>query len=61
MAKYEVYHGKFPCHTCKQEVTTLRLYPENKTLTWMCPEKHISSVNLNVKKTKKDYEREKRK
>lgn len=61
MAKYDVYQGQFPCHTCKQEVLTLRFYIEDKLLTWMCSEKHLSSVSLNVKKTKKDYEREKRK
>jgi hypothetical protein len=61
MAKYDVYHGQFPCHTCKTEVSTLRFYIEDKLLTWMCENKHISSVNLNIKKTKKDYEREKRK
>ena len=60
MAKYNIYHGKFPCHTCKAEVTSLRLYAETKELTWMCSEKHISTVNLNTKKTKKDYEREER-
>ena len=60
MAKYTVYPGKFKCHTCKQEVTSLRLYAETKEATWMCSEKHLSSVMLNVKKTKKDYERKER-
>lgn len=55
MAKYTVYSGKFPCHTCKVEVTSLRLYSETHEVTWMCPEKHISTVKLNVKKSKKDY------
>jgi hypothetical protein len=59
MAKYNIYQGKFPCHTCKVEVTTLRMYPETKELTWMCPDKHMSTVSLNTKKSKKDYEREK--
>lgn len=60
MARYDIYAGSFPCHTCKVEVKTLRLYPSTKELTWMCPEKHLSTVNLNIKKTKKDYEREER-
>jgi hypothetical protein len=60
MAKYNIYTGKFPCHTCKVEVTSLRLYSDTKEMTWMCPDKHMSRVTLNVKKTKKDYEREKR-
>lgn len=56
MANYTVYHGQFVCHTCKVEVKTLRLYPDIKELTWMCPEKHLSRVQI-VKK-KRDYERE---
>lgn len=60
MAKYNIYNGTFPCHECKEEVSTLRSYPEAKELTWMCSKKHISIVSLNTKKTKKDYEREER-
>ena len=60
MAKYDIYHGTFPCHKGKVEVKTVTFYAETKELTWMCPEKHMSSVNLNTKK-KKDYEREERK
>ena len=56
MAKYNVHHGKFPCHTCGKEVPTLRSYPQEKKLTWMCSEKHVKEVDLNVKKSKKDYE-----
>lgn len=55
--KYNVVHGQFPCHTCKEVVTSLRQYLETKELTWMCSKKHLSSVSLNAKKTKKDYER----
>jgi hypothetical protein len=58
MAKYDVYQGKFPCHTCKEVVSTLRFYPETKDLTWLCSKNHMSKVSLNTKKTKKDYERE---
>lgn len=58
MARYSVIPGVFICQVCKQEVYTLRSYPETKELTWMCSEKHLSTVNLNTKKTKKDYERE---
>ena len=61
MARYNIYSGQFSCHVCKVEVKTLRFYSETKELTWMCPDKHLSSVNLNTKKTKEDYEREKRK
>lgn len=58
MAKYNVYHGKFKCHECGREVSSLRSYPDTKELTWMCSEKHMTKVSLNTKKTKKDYERE---
>jgi hypothetical protein len=55
MASYTVYPGKFVCHTCKAEVKSLRLYAETKTATWMCKDKHISTVGFG-KKTKKDFE-----
>jgi hypothetical protein len=58
MAKYSVYHGSFRCHVCKVEVATLRSYPVSKELTWMCPEKHLSSVSLQTKKNRKDFENE---
>lgn len=58
-SKYVVYHGEFPCHTCKEVVKSLRHYVEDKNLTWLCSSRHMSSVSLDVrKKTKKDYERE---
>jgi hypothetical protein len=60
MAKYNVYSGLFLCHICKKEVHSIRSYPTLKKLTWMCPERHVSEVNLNTKKSKKDYEREER-
>lgn len=59
MSKYSIYHGEFRCQICGALVTSMRSYPEIKELTWMCPDKHISKVSLNTKKTKKDYEREK--
>lgn len=61
MAKYEVYAGKFPCHTCKTEVTSVRLYKETKELTWLCKDGHMSSVFLvTKKKTKKEYQADER-
>lgn len=56
--KFSVYEGRFSCHTCKEEVSSLRLWRETLELTWMCSKKHLSKAGL--KKTKKDYEREKR-
>jgi hypothetical protein len=61
MSRYNIYPGKFKCQTCGSEVGSLRSYPDLKKLTWMCKDKHVSVVNLNTKKTKKDYEREERK
>jgi hypothetical protein len=58
MAKYNIYHGQFMCHVCKVEVKSLRLYAESKELTWMCPEKHVSSVSLQTKKTRRDFDEE---
>jgi hypothetical protein len=55
MAKYNIYPGKFKCQECGLEVTSLRSYPDTKELTWMCRDKHMSRVELKVKKTKKDY------
>jgi len=55
-SKFSIYKGKFVCHTCKEEVPSLRLWKDKMELTWMCSKKHISRAAL--KKTKKDYERE---
>jgi hypothetical protein len=54
---YTVYHGKFLCHECKSEVTSLRLYAETKEMTWMCKDKHLSKVNLGRRK-KSDFDGE---
>ena len=54
MARYTVYHGKWVCHTCKQEVPTLRLYPETLDATWLCKEKHLTRVSF-AKRKKKDF------
>lgn len=57
MPSYTVYKGQFTCHTCKTTVFTLRLYAETKTLTWMCKDKHLTTVSL-AKRKKKDFDRE---
>lgn len=57
MASYTVYSGRFICQTCKTEVLTLRLYPDTKTATWMCKDKHVSTVGFGKKK-RSDFERE---
>jgi hypothetical protein len=49
---YTIYQGKFVCHTCKIEVKTLRLYAETKEMTWMCKDKHLSSVKFGKQKWK---------
>lgn len=58
MASYTVYHGKFPCHECKEVVTSMRVYAETKSATWMCKSKHISSVSFGKRK-KSDFDGEK--
>lgn len=60
MAKYNIYNGVFKCQECGMQVLSLRLYSELKELTWMCENKHVSKVDLNVRKrSKKNYERKK--
>jgi hypothetical protein len=54
--KYTVYQGKFACQICKQEVGSLRLYPETQELTWMCKDGHMSNVSLNSRRRRKDFE-----
>jgi len=55
MASYTVYSGQWPCHTRKTVVLTLRCYAETKTLTWMCKDKHLTTVYLGKRK-KSDFE-----
>jgi hypothetical protein len=50
MASYTVYSGQWVCHTCKATVMTLRCYAETKTLTWMCKDKHLTTVYLGRRK-----------
>ena len=57
MPNYSIYSGQFLCHTCKEEVKTLRLYAVAMEATWMCKNKHVSKVSFASKK-KRDYERE---
>lgn len=56
MAKYNIYPGTFPCHTCELESKTIRSYPGMRMLSWMCPNKHLTEVSLETKKDKSDYE-----
>lgn len=56
MGRYNVYTGQFICQVCGAEVSSIRSYPGEKKLTWMCRDKHLSQVDLNTKKSKKDYE-----
>ncbi len=57
MSNYTVYPGKWPCHTCKEVVLTLRCYAETKTLTWMCKQKHLTTVYLGKRK-RRDFDGE---
>lgn len=56
MGRYNVYTGEFICQVCGEQVPTIRSYPADKKLTWMCKEKHLSEVDLNLKKKKNDFE-----
>lgn len=56
MAKYIVHVGTFPCHTCGVEVKTIRQYLNDKKLTWMCPDRHVSEVSLETKRKRADHE-----
>lgn len=58
--KFTTYNGKFPCKTCKEEAKTMRLYAETGMASWMCPNKHLSQIELFRTKymKRKDYERE---
>ena len=58
MANFTIYRGEFTCHTCKNVVPTLRCYPEEQMLSWMCKDKHLTEVHLGKRK-KKDFDREK--
>jgi hypothetical protein len=49
MSKYSLVNGKFSCHTCKEEVLSLRLYEETGDITWMCSKKHLSKVEFRKK------------
>lgn len=55
--KFVTFPGSFPCHTCKEEVSSVRLWKDTANLTWMCSKKHLTKVPLVI--TKKDYERKK--
>jgi hypothetical protein len=53
---FTVYHGKFPCHTCGEEVKTMRFWPDTAKCSFMCSKKHLSEVLL--VKTKHDFIKE---
>lgn len=55
--KFKTYEGTFPCHTCREDVFSVRLWLDTANLTWMCSQKHVTKIPLIL--TKKDYERKK--
>jgi hypothetical protein len=57
MANFTVYQGQWVCHTCKTIVPTLRCYADEKMLSWMCKDKHLTKVYLGRRK-KKDFDGE---
>ena len=54
--KFTVYPGVFPCHTCREDVRSLRHWIGTAKVTFMCSKKHVTEVLL--VKTKKDYLKE---
>lgn len=50
-SRFSIYQGKFPCHVCKEEVLSIRLWKESLELTWMCSKKHISKSKIVKKKS----------
>jgi len=58
---FNTYKGKFICKTCKKEVSSIRIYSTGMG-SWMCPDKHITEVEVFQVgyKKKKDYERKER-
>jgi len=56
---FTVYEGAFKCKTCNKIVGTIRVYTDTGMGSWMCPDKHLSEVQVykvGYKKTK-EYER----
>jgi hypothetical protein len=43
---FTVYKGTFFCKTCGVEVYSMRLWRETGKASWMCPDKHLSEVQL---------------
>lgn len=60
--RFTVYQGKFWCKTCGKQVGTIRIYPETGMGSWMCPDKHLSEVQVFKVgyKKKKEHERKER-
>jgi hypothetical protein len=57
MSRFNTYPGIFVCQTCNSLVKVIRSYPYENKLTWMCRDKHLSTVDLNTKKSRRDFER----
>lgn len=43
---FTVYKGTFLCKECKAEVYSMRLWRDNGKVSWMCPTKHVTEVQL---------------
>jgi hypothetical protein len=56
VSKYNIHPGQFKCQICEKEVTSLRHYIDDKLLTWMCSDKHVSKVSLDTRRKKKNYD-----
>lgn len=43
---FTVYRGSFLCKECKVEVQSMRLWRDTGIVSWMCPIKHVTEVQL---------------
>jgi hypothetical protein len=56
---FTVYPGQFICKTCDEVVKTMRYWKDTVSVSWMCSNKHISSVDI-LPPSRKDHERKER-
>jgi hypothetical protein len=56
MAKYTVYQGELKCSKCPMDVKSFRHYPNGATLSWACPDKHVTEVSLKTRKNREDFD-----
>ena len=43
---FTVYKGLFNCSECKVDVFSMRLWLDTGKVSWMCPSKHVTEIQL---------------